>query len=74
MTDKAGRFAVALDGAQWDLVVMALDYVHSRAREPAATTSFQPIDIFGRRLARRRLTEIIADIRAVVPDAGKGDE
>lgn len=67
---KADMYTMSMDERQWDLVVLALGYVLARAFDPSKPNDFQPIDLFGRRMLRRRLNEIIMEIQSNVPSAG----
>ena len=70
---KEDKYVVALTDAQWDLVVLALGYVSERAAPPSRSDSILTIDHFCRRVLRRRINEVMAEIQSTVPDAGSGE-
>lgn len=71
--DPNGAYSVSMSLQQWDLIVMALGYVKARAFEPTKPADFQPIDIWARRLVRKRVSECMAEIQSNVPSAGAGE-
>jgi hypothetical protein len=70
--NPATIYSVALTVQQWDLVVLALGYVRARACPPGENSSLNVIDIFARRVVRRRIKECLREIESTVPDAGSG--